>query len=57
MTRMLLASIILFDLGHGFAAAEGDSGSLYVSKTMRQVQTGDCSHQIDQNGEERFRGR
>ena len=56
MKRLSLA-IILFDLGHGLAAAEGDSGSLYVSKTMRQVQTGDCSHQIDQNGEERFRGR
>ena len=56
MKRLSLA-IILFGLSNSFAAAEGDSGSLYVSKTMRQVQTGDYSYQIDQNGEEHFRGR
>ena len=53
--RTLLATVILFGLGTGLALA-GDN-NLYAYKTMLQVQSGNYSAHIDQNGGEHFVGR
>jgi hypothetical protein len=53
--KKLLATVILFGLGTGLALA-GDN-NLYAYKTMLQVQSGNYSAHIDQNGGEHFVGR
>jgi hypothetical protein len=50
--KKLILTAILFGFGTGLALAEGGGDSnLYAFQTMQQVQSGNYSIQLHQNGE------